>query len=63
MKEITMKILNSTRLSQSYKTNYINRINAYIEAKYNYDVANIKRRELKNKLIKQTILLQRILKK
>lgn len=62
-KDITLKILNSKIISKTNKTMYVNRINSYLQAKYNFNSASIKSRELKNKLAKQEILLKSVLNK
>lgn len=61
-KLLALKIVNSKKLTWAKKTGYIIRVNEYLEANYNYDFAINKTRELKNKVIKQEILLKWVIR-
>jgi hypothetical protein len=58
-----MKIINLNKLTLKEKNNYVNRVNKYLTAKYNYDNSYEKARSVKSKLTKEIILLLWVNKK
>jgi hypothetical protein len=54
--------MNNKKISNSDKQKYINRLNEFLQAKYNFDKDN-KNQISKNKYNKQVILLTSVLKK
>lgn len=61
-KKLSIRIMNNKKISNSDKQKYINRLNEFLQAKYNFDKDN-KNQISKNKYNKQVILLTQVLKK
>lgn len=60
---LSMAIINNKNLTFDEKQRYINIINEFLVARYNYELAQTKHQILKNKYNKQTILLKNLMNK
>jgi len=60
---LSMGIINNSNLTFQEKQRYVNIINDFLVAKYNYELAQTKHQVLKNKYNKQMILLNNVAKK
>lgn len=61
--KLSMAIINNKNLTASDKQRYVNIINEFLIARYNYELAQTKHQILRNKYNKQTILLNNLVKK
>lgn len=61
--KISKSIIDNKTLKFDEKQRYVNIINDFLIARYNYELAQVKYQVLKNKYMKQTILLNNVVKK
>ncbi len=61
--KFSMAIINNTTLVFADKQRYVDIVNEFLVARYNYELAQTKHQILRNKYNKQTILLNNLAKK